>query len=82
MIRFAWTKEREAKVAEMWNAGYSTSEIVDYFGGKTVVTRNSVIGKINRMGLARFKKPPAGMKPVSMKPYRYGPYRRKFETQE
>ncbi len=43
-----WTAEREAKAAEMWNAGASGDDISKALGG---VTRSAVIGKMHRMGL-------------------------------
>lgn len=44
-----WTAERIEVLTDMWSAGNSGSEIAGTLGG---VTRNAVIGKAHRLGLA------------------------------
>jgi len=44
-----WTAERIAKLAELWQAGMSASQVAHQLGGG--LSRNAVIGKIHRMGL-------------------------------
>lgn len=45
----AWTEERVEKLKELWAQGLSASQIAKELGG---VTRNAVIGKVHRLGLA------------------------------
>jgi GcrA cell cycle regulator len=44
-----WTDARIAELKEPWLEGYSASECATRLGG---ITRNSVIGKIHRLGLS------------------------------
>lgn len=44
-----WTDERIATMTKLWKDGLSTSQIAEKLGG---VTRNAVIGKLTRLGLA------------------------------
>jgi len=44
-----WTDERVAELKQLWGEGLSASQIARALGG---VTRNGVIGKIHRLGLA------------------------------
>ena len=44
-----WTDERLALLKELWSHGLTASQIASRLGG---VTRNSVIGKIHRLGLS------------------------------
>ena len=44
-----WTKEREIKAIEMWNAGLTAQAITEAIGA---MSRNAVIGKLRRMGVA------------------------------
>lgn len=44
-----WTKDRVTVLAKMWREGVSASKIAAHLGG---VTRNAVIGKAHRVGLA------------------------------
>jgi len=46
----AWTDERVAKLQELWDKGLSASQIAKELADG--VTRNAVIGKAHRMGLA------------------------------
>ena len=44
-----WTDERVATLKKLWLDGLSASQIAKQLGG---VTRNAVIGKVHRLGLA------------------------------
>lgn len=44
-----WTPERDAKLAEMRAAGYTSRQIAEEIGDG--ITRNAVIGRANRLGL-------------------------------
>lgn len=44
-----WTEERVAQLRKLWTEGLSASQIAKQLGG---VTRNAVIGKVHRLGLA------------------------------
>jgi GcrA cell cycle regulator len=61
-----WTPERVDLLKTLWDKGLSASQVAKQLGG---VTRNAVIGKINRMGLSGRAKPskpkrlPAAPKP-------------------
>ena len=46
----SWTEEREQKLKELWEKGYTASQIAEMLGGNT--TRNAVIGKAHRLKLA------------------------------
>lgn len=72
-----WTPEQIETLTNLWNAGISSNKIADKLG----VTRNSVMGKISRLGLHRHlvvnympkfskpheQKPPTPIKPQSSK---------------
>ncbi|WOI53573.1 GcrA family cell cycle regulator [Parvularcula sp. LCG005] len=45
----AWTDERVEQLKQLWSDGLSASQIANRMGG---VTRNAVIGKVHRLGLA------------------------------
>lgn len=45
-----WTDERVEQLKALWNEGLSASQIARVLGGG--VTRNAVIGKVHRLGLA------------------------------
>lgn len=45
-----WTPERRQMVFDLWKAGRSAAQIAEVLGG---ITRNSVIGIVNRAGLTR-----------------------------
>ena len=45
----AWTEERVEMLKQLWTDGLSASQIARKMGG---VTRNAVIGKVHRLGLA------------------------------
>lgn len=57
-----WTDERTNALRRYWREGYSASQIARLLGG---LTRNAVIGKIHRLGLAGRATPdrPARRKP-------------------
>ena len=44
-----WTDERVETLKKLWTEGLSASQIAKQLGG---VTRNAVIGKVHRLGLA------------------------------
>jgi GcrA cell cycle regulator len=44
-----WTNDRITTLNELWSAGFSASQIAQRLGG---VSRNAVIGKVHRLGLA------------------------------
>ncbi len=52
----AWTDERTENLKKYWSGEYSCSQIANLLGG---TTRNAVIGKVHRLGLAgrRFENP-------------------------
>jgi GcrA cell cycle regulator len=45
----SWTDDRIATLTKLWNARHSAADIAEIIGG---VTRNAVIGKVHRLGLA------------------------------
>jgi len=60
----SWTDERVEQLRKLWADGFSCAEIAAELGGG--LTRNAVIGKIDRMGLSegpREKKPRAARIP-------------------
>src|SRR5215211_1213877 len=46
-----WTEERIERLKELWGEGLSASQIAAEFGGD--VSRNAVLGKAHRLGLAQ-----------------------------
>lgn len=46
-----WTPERIETLTRMWRAGHTAREISEFMGNGC--TRNSVIGKANRLGLSK-----------------------------
>ena len=52
----SWNDERVETLKKLWAEGHSASQIAAELGG---VTRNAVIGKVHRMGLAGRAKSPA-----------------------
>ena len=44
-----WTEERVELLKKLWSDGLSASQIAGRLGG---ITRNAVIGKVHRLGLA------------------------------
>ncbi len=53
----SWTDERVELLRQLWLDGKSASQISAAIGGG--LTRNAVIGKVHRLGLAGSVKPPA-----------------------
>ena len=51
----AWTDERVELLKQLWAEGLSASQIANTMGD---VTRNAVIGKVHRLGLAGRAQPP------------------------
>lgn len=52
-IMVAWSENRVDRLRELWAAGMSASAIARELGG---TSRNAVIGKLSRLGLADFEK--------------------------
>ncbi|WP_370338449.1 GcrA family cell cycle regulator [Parvularcula marina] len=61
----AWTEERVDQLKQLWGEGLSASQIANKMGG---VTRNAVIGKVHRLGLAG-RATPAAPKPKTVQRY-------------
>ena len=61
-----WTDERVEQLRSLWTEGHSASQIARILGG---VTRNAVIGKVHRLGLAGRAAPARSERPrLSMAP--------------
>src|ERR1700690_1424134 len=59
-----WTDDRVEQLKNLWTEGLSASQIARALGG---VTRNAVIGKVHRLGLAGRASPSRAERPrVSM----------------
>lgn len=56
----SWTDERVALLKKLWGDGLSASQIAAQIGG---ISRNAVIGKVHRLGLAGRAKPNAAAQP-------------------
>ena len=61
----SWTDERVETLKKLWAEGHSASQIAAELGG---VTRNAVIGKVHRLGLAGRAKSPSSAAPRPRKP--------------
>ncbi|TMJ34916.1 MAG: GcrA cell cycle regulator [Alphaproteobacteria bacterium] len=61
----SWTDERVEVLARLWAEGHSASQIAAELGG---ITRNAVIGKVHRLGLAGRAKSPTSSAPRPRKP--------------
>jgi GcrA cell cycle regulator len=59
-----WSEARTQRAVKLWAEGYSAAQIAKELGG---VTRNAVIGKVHRLGLAGRATP---SKPVKLQPRR------------
>lgn len=59
-----WTEERTEIAKRLWFSGHSASKIADTLGG---ITRNAVIGKMNRIGAIKLKKERKPYKPKVVK---------------
>jgi GcrA cell cycle regulator len=55
-----WTEERVDQLKTLWTEGLSASQIARVLGG---VTRNAVIGKVHRLGLAGRASPSRSERP-------------------
>src|ERR1700679_124450 len=61
-----WSDDRVEQLKSLWTEGLSASQIARALGG---VTRNAVIGKVHRLGLAGRASPSRAERPrVSMSP--------------
>jgi GcrA cell cycle regulator len=66
-VNSTWDDERVEKLTKLWSEGLSASEV----GARLGVSRNAVIGKLHRMGLAGRhygRKMPSRAKPRSQRP--------------
>jgi len=61
----SWTDERVETLKKLWADGHSASQIAAELGG---ITRNAVIGKVHRLGLAGRAKSPSSAAPRQRKP--------------
>jgi GcrA cell cycle regulator len=61
----SWTDERVELLKKLWSDGLSASQIAAELGG---ITRNAVIGKVHRLGLAGRAKSPTSAAPRPRKP--------------
>jgi GcrA cell cycle regulator len=68
-----WTDDRVELLKKLWADGLSASQIAAELGG---ISRNSVIGKVHRLGLAGRAKSPAASMPRQRKPRSQGPMMR------
>ncbi len=59
-----WTDDRVTLLKKLWTDGLSASQIAKQLGG---VTRNAVIGKVHRLGLAGRAAP---SRPIKQPPVR------------
>jgi len=60
----SWTEDRVATLTQMWLAGFSASQIAGRIGG---VSRNAVIGKVTRLGIADRGRPAEPRAPAPAK---------------
>jgi GcrA cell cycle regulator len=64
----SWNDERVELLRKLWNEGLSASQVAAELGGG--ISRNAVIGKIHRLGLAERAKTPSAPRPRVAKPAR------------
>jgi GcrA cell cycle regulator len=64
----SWNDERVELLRKLWNEGLSASQVAAELGGG--ISRNAVIGKIHRLGLAERAKAPSAPRPRATKPAR------------
>lgn len=62
-----WTPERDAVLVQLWSEGYSASQIAAQIMG-VQVTRNAVIGRVNRLQLPARKPRQRAITPGRRKP--------------
>jgi len=60
-----WTDDRVELLKKLWSDGLSASQIAAELGG---ISRNSVIGKVHRLGLSGRAKSPSASAPRQRKP--------------
>lgn len=72
----SWSPERVEQLKSLIGAGYSCRQIAEEIG----VTRNAVIGKVNRLGLSRPKGVPAASRDATER--KRAPWRPKILTQQ
>jgi GcrA cell cycle regulator len=65
-----WTDERVEQLKALWTEGLSASQIARVLGG---VTRNAVIGKVHRLGLAGRAGPTRSERPRHTSSHRSAP---------
>ena len=64
-----WTDDRVELLKKLWSDGLSASQIAAELGG---ISRNSVIGKVHRLGLSGRAKSPSASVPRQRKPRSHG----------
>jgi GcrA cell cycle regulator len=64
-----WTDDRVELLKKLWSDGLSASQIAAELGG---ISRNSVIGKVHRLGLSGRAKNPSASVPRQRKPRSHG----------
>jgi len=64
----SWTQERVEQLRKLWLEGLSAAQVAAELGSG--VTRNAVIGKIHRLGLAERGKPATTPRPRAQRPPR------------
>jgi GcrA cell cycle regulator len=64
-----WTDDRVELLKKLWSEGHSASQIAAELGG---ISRNSVIGKVHRLGLSGRAKSPSTSVPRQRKPRTHG----------
>jgi GcrA cell cycle regulator len=64
-----WTDDRVELLKKLWGEGFSASQIATELGG---ISRNSVIGKVHRLGLSGRAKSPSASVPRQRKPRPHG----------
>src|SRR5947209_815651 len=65
MTVLTWSDDRVEQLKKLWESGLSASQIAAELGA---VTRNAVIGKVHRLGLAGRAKAPSSAAPRARKP--------------
>jgi GcrA cell cycle regulator len=68
-VTINWTDDRVELLKRLWSDGLSASQIAAELGG---ISRNSVIGKVHRLGLSGRAKSPSTSVPRQRKPRSHG----------
>lgn len=68
---FDWTESTVIRLKSLWADGLTAGQISNELGA----TRNAVIGKVHRLGLAGRARPPSPKKTVRVKSERIAPFR-------